>query len=94
MDLFFVFNVSLNHNCYVVDDGELDDTWEILDHTIDGNALLYPQMAFRRRKHSKRIDHICKVENFLFIFILYSLIFDVCLLGYLFSCRNHDTPMF
>ena len=47
----------------VLIDGEEvpDETWEICDYSADGVTLMKPHIAYRRRKHSKRQDHITEV---------------------------------
>ncbi len=44
-------------------DNIADDTWEILNSTVDGQDLTLPLIAFKRRKKSNRLDHIVKVNN-------------------------------
>jgi len=42
-----------------------DDTWELINTTIDGNEIkqTYPYLAIRRRIHSKRLDHIIDIQR-------------------------------
>lgn len=43
----------------------LDETWELINTTIDGNEIKsnYPNIAIRRRLHSKRLDHIIDIQR-------------------------------
>lgn len=43
----------------------MDDNWEVLHSSADGEDLFLPLVAFRRRSKSKRLDHIVKVSSLL-----------------------------
>jgi hypothetical protein len=47
----------------VVMEGETapDSTWEVIKKTVNGLDLFPPYIAYQRRKHSHKVDHIVEV---------------------------------
>lgn len=59
-----VWNNAITDIAVVMSDESLPDpeTWELVNKSIDGLEIFPPHIAFRRRKHSFRLDHIKEIK--------------------------------
>lgn len=45
-----------------LEDEVFDDSWEVLDRSSTGLELFRPHIIIKRRKESKKLDHITKIQ--------------------------------